>query len=213
MPRKPGNKPNPKKENKKDIKDKLIEEKLGLKKEDVILEGGKVEEFKLDSDSDSDVESIKEINPDDEEPETIDEDAGDEEENEDNLGDDVEIDDEDHEEGDEEELDDCMYSDAEEEEDYEEVEEEGEEEAYNVPVEDRKTKPYITNNERVLLISKRATMLANDSKPMLKNAIHLPPEQIAKEEYLHKKIPLKVIRILPDNTKEVWSLEEFENIE
>lgn len=207
MPRKPGKKPVPKKENKKDIKDMLLEEKLGLKKEEVILEGGKVEEFKLDSDT----ESVKEINPDDEEPENIDEDAGDEEENEDDLGDDLEIDDEDQDEGDE--LDDCMYSDAEEDEDYEVVEEDGEEEEYNVPVDERKTKPYITNNERVLLISKRATMLANDSKPMLKNATHLTPEQVAKEEYIHKKIPLKVIRVLPDNTKEIWSLEEFENIE
>lgn len=217
MPRKPSEKKNTK-QNKKDI---IVEEKIGLKKKESIIDGGKIEEFEMDSDSDLEKDDTKM----EEEPESVD----DEVEDEDDLGDDVEIDEEEEEDGndeDEDEDDDkddkddideeCMYSDAEEDEDYEEENAEEVDETendYEVPIENRKTKPYITNNERVNLISKRATMIANDAKPMLKNALHLTPEQIAIEEYYNKVIPMKIIRTLPDNSKEVWKITEFENIE
>ena len=73
------------------------------------------------------------------------------------------------------------------------------------------TIPYITKYEKTKIIGKRALQLANGAEPLIpiqnmKNSL-----KIAREEYKKKKIPIIIIRTLPDGTIEEWKLTDFKD--
>jgi DNA-directed RNA polymerase I, II, and III subunit RPABC2 len=81
-----------------------------------------------------------------------------------------------------------------------------------VVVDDNKriTFPRLTKYEKVRLIATRAKQLSLGAKIMIKNTDGLHPIEIAKLELEHKMIPMKVKRVLPDNTVEIWKLSELD---
>lgn len=75
--------------------------------------------------------------------------------------------------------------------------------------EDRITSNLMTKYERVRLLSTRTVQLEGGAKPMIKNTENLNAKQIARLELQHKKIPIKIIRPLPNGKKEMWSVSEL----
>ena len=57
--------------------------------------------------------------------------------------------------------------------------------------------------ERTRIIGTRATQIARGSKPFVKNIESLNPIEIAEEELKNKMVPLKLVRTLPNGTKDV----------
>lgn len=74
---------------------------------------------------------------------------------------------------------------------------------------ERITKPYLTEKERIRLLSLRTDQIAKGAKSFIKGAVELPPNEVAKLELEHKKIPLIIERELPDGTFERWKIDEF----
>lgn len=80
-----------------------------------------------------------------------------------------------------------------------------------VKPEDRISKPYLTNYERVRLLSDRAAQIASGSDPMIKNASNMDSKMIAKLELETEKTPLYIERELPGGKIEKWYLWELVN--
>ena len=76
--------------------------------------------------------------------------------------------------------------------------------------EDRETKPVLTKYERVRIIGDRAKQISQGAKPMLANVEKLHPKEIAKLELEYGVNPFKIIRTLPDGTREIWNVNELE---
>jgi len=100
--------------------------------------------------------------------------------------------------------DDCEY-------DYGEIyDEKKEEEVRLVTNEERITIPKLTKYEKVRLIGTRAKQLSLGAKVMIKNTEGLSPIEIAKLELKYKMIAMKIKRVLPDNSVEIWKLSELD---
>ena len=80
-----------------------------------------------------------------------------------------------------------------------------------VKTEDRITKPYLTNYERVRLLSDRAAQIASGSDPMIKNVSDMDSKTIAKLELETNKTPLYIEREMPGGKIEKWYLWELLN--
>jgi DNA-directed RNA polymerase I, II, and III subunit RPABC2 len=95
--------------------------------------------------------------------------------------------------------------------DYSEIYDEKKENAL-VIVENNKriTLPKLTKYEKVRLIGTRAKQISLGAKVMIKNTTGLHPIEIAKLELNEKMIPIKIKRILADNTVEIWKLSELD---
>lgn len=76
---------------------------------------------------------------------------------------------------------------------------------------ERISKPVMTKYERVRILSDRVAQLVGGSKPLIKNAEHLPPLKIAEEELKHNLVPFKIRRPMPDGRKEMWSISELKH--
>lgn len=78
----------------------------------------------------------------------------------------------------------------------------------------KRTAPKLFSNERTKLIAIRISQLERGAKTKIKPedipGRYYIPENIAIEELKRDLIPMKVVRILPDGTKEYWKTEEFE---
>lgn len=76
---------------------------------------------------------------------------------------------------------------------------------------ERKTKPILTKFEIARLLSHRTAQLENGQLSVIPEdrLKSIYSSDIAKQELYEKVIPLKVVRHLPDNTYEVWSINEF----
>jgi DNA-directed RNA polymerase I, II, and III subunit RPABC2 len=74
----------------------------------------------------------------------------------------------------------------------------------------RITLPKLTKYEKVRLIGTRAKQISLGAKVMIKNTEGLNAIEIAKLELEHKMIPMKVKRVLPDNSVEIWKLSELD---
>jgi DNA-directed RNA polymerase subunit K/omega len=74
----------------------------------------------------------------------------------------------------------------------------------------RTTEPILYLFERVRLLSIRAKQLSRGAKPLITNIDNLTPKEIAKKELEMKKIPLIIVRTLPNGKKEHWRLKELE---
>lgn len=75
--------------------------------------------------------------------------------------------------------------------------------------EERITKPFLFKYEKYRVLSVRTSLLADGAKSLIKGASELPPYEVAKLEFQYGVLPLKIIRDLPDNTYEIWSLNEL----
>ena len=74
---------------------------------------------------------------------------------------------------------------------------------------ERKTKPYLFEFERVRLLGDRARQLSMGAKPMIKNIEVMDPRAIAKLELEKKVIPLIILRELPNGLIEKWKVSEL----
>ncbi len=79
-----------------------------------------------------------------------------------------------------------------------------------VPSKKRITKPILYRYEYVALLGTRAEHLAGGAKPMIKNAKHLSPKEIANYEIKNNILPLILRRTLPDGTIELWKMGELD---
>ncbi len=79
-----------------------------------------------------------------------------------------------------------------------------------VKSEDRITKPYLFEFERVRLLGERAKQISMGAKPMIKNIEKLDPKSIARLELENKVIPLMILRELPDGRIEKWKINELQ---
>ena len=75
---------------------------------------------------------------------------------------------------------------------------------------DRCTFPILYEYEQATLIGVRREQIANGCHPLVKPAPYDTPFDIAVKELLEKKIPLKVVRELPNGNKEIWDINELE---
>lgn len=74
----------------------------------------------------------------------------------------------------------------------------------------KKTTPsFITKFEKAKILGIRSEMISNGSPPLVQTDFS-DSYDIAKQEYLEKKIPLIIRRYLPNNTYEDWKLSDFE---
>ena len=78
-----------------------------------------------------------------------------------------------------------------------------------IPIKKKITQPFITKFERAKILGIRSEMISNGSPPLVHNTFDNSYD-IAKQEYLEKKIPLIIRRYLPNNTYEDWRLTDFE---
>jgi len=74
---------------------------------------------------------------------------------------------------------------------------------------ERITLPKLTKYERVRLIGTRAKQISLGAKILIKHTEGLSPIEIAKLEVEQRMVPMKIKRILPDNTVEIWKLSEL----
>jgi DNA-directed RNA polymerase subunit K/omega len=73
----------------------------------------------------------------------------------------------------------------------------------------KKTLPFITKYEKTRILGIRAQQLATGSVPLVPVRGMTSTIEIAEEEYLQKKIPFIIKRVLPDNTIEYWTMDEL----
>jgi DNA-directed RNA polymerase subunit K/omega len=78
-----------------------------------------------------------------------------------------------------------------------------------VKPEERITKPYLFEFERVRILGERAKQISMGAKPMIKNVDNLDPKSIARLELENKVIPLMILRELPDRRIEKWKISEL----
>jgi DNA-directed RNA polymerase subunit K/omega len=128
---------------------------------------------------------------------------------------DKEKDDEEGEEGDE-----CLYKITKKkttidieldvvEDNFEEDDEDNKKKSLYVKPDERITKPFLFEFERVRILGERARQLSLGAKPMLKNIENFDPKIIAKMELANKVIPLIILRELPDGRIEKWKVSEL----
>ena len=78
-----------------------------------------------------------------------------------------------------------------------------------VKPEERITKPFLYNYERVRIIGDRTKQLALGAKPMVKNIEGLDSKEIALLELEHNVIPMIIERPLPNGQVERWKVGEL----
>lgn len=78
--------------------------------------------------------------------------------------------------------------------------------------EERITKPFLFDYERIALLSKRTKQLSSGAKSMIKDSIDMPAYTIAELELEHNVIPLIIGRGLPDGKEELWKVGELERL-
>ena len=79
---------------------------------------------------------------------------------------------------------------------------------------ERKTLPYYTKYEQVVLIGTRAQQIAEGAKPLvsLDGMFTSDPEfcwKVAEKEVYEKKLPFIIHRRMPDGVSEYWSAQEL----
>lgn len=75
----------------------------------------------------------------------------------------------------------------------------------------RFTSPIMTKFERAKILGIRAQQISRSAPVMVEYGDETDPVEIAKKELREKKTPLLVLRRLPDNTYEKWSVRELIN--
>jgi DNA-directed RNA polymerase subunit K/omega len=78
-----------------------------------------------------------------------------------------------------------------------------------VKPDERRTSKHLFQYERVRILGDRTAQLAQGAKPMLKGVEGIDPRTIAQLELESKKIPIIIIRPLPNGKKEKWYIHEL----
>ena len=81
----------------------------------------------------------------------------------------------------------------------------------DVQSEERRSKPFLFNYERVRLLGDRTNQLVLGAKPMLQGVENMQPKRIAELELENNVMPLIVQRQLPNGKKEKWFLHELKH--
>ena len=79
-----------------------------------------------------------------------------------------------------------------------------------VKPEERITKPFLFDFEKVRILGERAKQISMGAKPMIKNIETYDPKRIAKMELEQKVLPLIILRELPDGRIEKWKVSELQ---
>ena len=74
------------------------------------------------------------------------------------------------------------------------------------------TFPYLTEYEQTQLLGVRTEQIANGSHPLVRPSPEDTPFDLAVRELLEKKIPLDVVRKLPNGEVEVWDIRDLQII-
>ena len=84
----------------------------------------------------------------------------------------------------------------------------------NIIDENHKTIPILTKYEKTRILGIRISQLNNGAKPYvnIENTIIIDNNIIAEKELLEKKIPIIIMRPLPNGKKEYWKLSDLEII-
>lgn len=84
----------------------------------------------------------------------------------------------------------------------------------NIIDENHKTVPILTKYEKTRILGTRICQLNNGSKPYIniENTVIIDNNIIAEKELMEKKIPIIIMRPLPDGRKEYWRLSDLEII-
>lgn len=69
----------------------------------------------------------------------------------------------------------------------------------------KKTSPWMTKYEYANLLGRRALQITGGASPCVDAKGMMEPLEIAKKELLERKIPLNIIRTLPNGEVEVWN--------
>lgn len=72
-----------------------------------------------------------------------------------------------------------------------------------------KTRNLLSKYEKVKIIGLRTEQLQRGAEPVIKWDKEFDPHAIAEEELKQKKIPFMIRRVLPDNTKEYYRLDDM----
>lgn len=79
-----------------------------------------------------------------------------------------------------------------------------------VPNDQRITKPVLTKYERVRILGDRSRQISLGAKPMIKGLTNMNPKEVARLELQMKVVPMRLIRILPTGKRERWKISELE---
>jgi len=79
--------------------------------------------------------------------------------------------------------------------------------------EDRITKPYLFDYERIKLLSVRTKQLSSGAKSLIKDSIEMPAKLVAELEIQHNVIPLLIERPLPNGKSELWKISELTSLD
>lgn len=80
-----------------------------------------------------------------------------------------------------------------------------------IEAKERFTSPIMTKFERAKILGVRAQQISRSAPIMVEYGDETDPVEIAKKELREKKTPLLILRRLPDNTYEKWSVRELIN--
>lgn len=176
-------------------------------------------ESESDDESDVEIENIEEVVPEDEDEFNNQEDEPNDEELNDEETEDVAsikdvVDTEYDEDGanekdtemNNEEADDCLYQ-------YDDLIDEKDinKQTYEIPKEKRMTDPIMTQYERIRILGIRTKQISMGAKPMVKTSNNISAIELAKYELNNKTTPLIIKRPLPDNSYELWKINELNN--
>ena len=76
----------------------------------------------------------------------------------------------------------------------------------------KKTLPFMTKYEKAKITGLRLTQLENGAMPCVSTVGVKDIREIVNLELKLKKLPLIIVRILPNNVEEYWRIEDFEYI-
>lgn len=134
----------------------------------------------------------------------------------DTFEDNNEIEDEDEVDDVEEDVDKCLYKysknkEADSDDEYmEDIENIDDVKEIYLTGDDRITDDIMSDYEFVRIIGTRAKQISLGCKKFIKGVDHLSSKEIALLELKHKLIPYKIKRPLPNNTYEIWEIQELE---
>jgi len=198
-------------------KPKQVQTKKVITSDDSESGSGTESDSESDSEEESDIENIEEVIPEDEDEfnnqeEQQDEETQEEDEDETSIKDiiDTEYDEDGANEKDtemnNEEADDCLYQ-------YDDLIDEKDinKETYEIPKEKRMTDPIMTQYERIRILGIRTKQISMGAKPMVKTTNNISAIELAKHELNNKTTPLIIKRPLPDNSYELWKINELNN--
>ena len=78
------------------------------------------------------------------------------------------------------------------------------------------TRPFLTKYEFIRILSERTQQIESGAKIMLKipteELLNYEPEELAMLELKYKVCPIKIVRTIGSTTKEIWNVNDLENI-